>query len=120
MTNIYRASEFALTQAAVEQMLVIREDHIKYFPNDPPVVAGIFVAYPLVEGRPGHKRVVIGFWRQSEFPPEAWEHEGIAEVAGFHVILDVLKEDRPMFRGAVIDYAPDRAFFLRPHSPGSL
>lgn len=115
--KIYHAPEFSLTQAAVDQVGVIRNAYATHFPDDPPVLAGISTGRPLIGSGLGPKRVVIGFWKRSEVPEVAWKEEKIDRIAGFDIIFTVVEADRPMFRDKVIDYAPDSAFFLRPHGP---
>jgi len=93
MQNVYYAPEFALTQAAVDQVGFIREAYVKHFPDNPPVLAGISVARPLIGDRLGPKHVVIGFWRRSEVPHGAWSEEKIDRIAGFDIVFSVVEAD---------------------------
>ncbi len=114
---MFRSSQFALSDTAVEQMRVIRADYLAYSPQNPPVLAGISVAASLVEGKAGQWHVVIGFWRQSEITRDNPEWKNAVRVRDIDVVFDVPEEHLPMFAGKVIDYAPDRAFFLKPIPP---
>lgn len=114
MTQIYRTPEFSLTQAAVDQMNFIRGEYLSHFPDDPPVLAGIATGQRLTGEGAGQSQVIIGFWRRSEVSDRAWKEEAIIEVAGLKIVFNVLRQYRPMFSDAAIDYSPEHAFSLRP------
>ncbi len=117
MAEIYRSSEFALTQAALDQINFIRGEYFREFPDDPPVLAGVSTGYQLTTGAPGAARMIIGFWRQSEISAQALEDEEIVEVAGQKILFAVHRKLRPAFLDSVIDYNPEDLFVLRPLPP---
>ena len=82
-------------------------------PDDPPVLAGISTGHKLgrTETEPG--QIIIAFWGRSEVEPKVWDEGEVVDLGGIKFLFAVLREYRPMFENSVIDYTPERAFFLR-------
>jgi hypothetical protein len=107
---------FTLSDAAIAKIEWIRSEYLDAFPDNPPAMPGVSLGWRLFDdGSTGPKQVFIAFWRASEFPPVAYEE--VQRVSGVDLVFKVLPEDVPVFVGQQIDYAPDRAFFLRPATP---
>lgn len=109
-------ANFSFSSAALAQMELIHRDYLRHSPDDPPVMAGISLGHPISQaGEFGPEAVTIGFWRRSEFPAIA--REIVQRVAGIDLIFPVPPAEAAKFDGKVIDYAADRAFFLRAPTP---
>ena len=117
MTTIAREvpppPSFSFSSAALTQLARIRQQYLAQTPDDPPVMLGVFWGWPISaagekssEGAPA-----LGYWRQSEFTEAAWSE--VTQASGVKLIYAVMPRDRHRFDGRVVDYAPERAFFLR-------
>jgi hypothetical protein len=53
----------------------------------------------------------VGFWRKSEFPESALSE--VEVVSGIQIVPFMRPEDRAKLNGMVVDYSPERAFFVR-------
>ena len=110
--TVYHAEGFSLTQAAVDQVRFIQGEYLRLLPGDPPVLAGISTGY--IHGRDEGEagQIVVAFWTRSEVAPEVLEGQDVVELDGIKFLFAVIRRHRPMFENAVIDYTPERAFFL--------
>ena len=107
---------FTLSEAAIRQIEWLRTHYLDAFPDDPSAMPGVSSGYRLFDdGSKGPKRVIIGFWRASEFPPEA--HEEVQRVSGVDLVFKAPLEDVPAFAGKQMDFAEDQGFYLRPATP---
>ena len=87
-----------MSQAAVDHMAFLRDQYLRQFPEDPPVLAGMFAGHLLNGSRAGAKQLGIGFWRRSEVSDQVWQDEDIVDIAGFKVLFTIPKIDALMFR----------------------
>ena len=106
------SAPFSISVSALRQIERIRSEYARAFPDDPPVMPGINLgARVLDSGKLGPRQVIVGFWRKSEFPSAA--HQQVQRVSGLDLVFPIPPSDLQAFVGKQIDYAPDRAFFLR-------
>lgn|GEM_PF-1157892 len=116
MTEKTIPAPFTLSPAAIKQIERIRDQYLAFSPDDPPVMPGVNLARRLFDdGSFGPERVVIGFWRVSEFPASAYDV--VQRVSGVDLVFPVPPEDRPPFAGKQIDYSDDSGFYLRDGAP---
>lgn len=73
-------------------------------------MACIAWGYVYPEQGPSSESVMVGFYQRSQLPAVA---HGIQTVSGVELIFFVTDETRAKFEGKLLDYAPERGFFLR-------
>lgn len=112
LANIYRSNEFSLSKAALDHVRYIRGRYLDHAPNNPPVLAGISTGYQLGLAESPSGQVIIGFWTQSEVSSTAWEDLKVVEIEDVKFLFVVVPQQRSIFLDAVIDYSPERSFFL--------
>ena len=107
-----KTAPFTISDAALRQIEWIRTQYADAFPDNLPAMAGISLGQSVLkDGGLGDYSVLIGFWRKSEFPDSGYE---LAQrVSGLDFVFPVPDWQVPMFVGKEIDYAPERAFYLR-------
>ena len=77
------------------------------------MMLGVFWGWP-VDGsgrQTGEGAPSLGYWRKSELNAEASRE--VVSVGGVNLIFGVAPEYRDRFKGKILDFAPERAFFLR-------
>jgi hypothetical protein len=101
---------FSISDRAKIEIGVMRRDFEEQFPSDP--VVAVMIGWGLFYLNSGERseNVVIGFYQQSQLDEFA---HGIQEVAGMKVVFFTISKYHARFEGKVIDYAPERGFFLR-------
>jgi hypothetical protein len=101
-----------LTEAAYRQIVFIRDEHLRYFPNDPPetlaIVRGTWISK--VDGS-RHAQVAAGFYRRSEMNDHLRRNRRY--LRGFPCVIPGDPEAKASFAGKTLDYSPERAFFVR-------
>jgi hypothetical protein len=104
---------FGFSSAALAQLARIKQQYFDRSPNDPPVMLGIFWGWPVSAAgkQTGPGAPTLGYWRKSEFTEAA--RSEVRQADGMDFIFSVMPADRGRFEGKVIDYTPERAFFLR-------
>jgi hypothetical protein len=111
--NNLKPANFIFTEAAIAQLAVIRADYDAWFPDDKAEMLAISVGWPVApDGKEGPAQVSPAYWRKSEFSEAA--RELVQRVSGVDLIFGAPEPYSALFEGMVVDYAPDRAFFLRP------
>ena len=110
---------FTFSSHALAQLRRVREQYLSHSPDDPPAMLGVFWGWPISAGgkQIGGGAPIIGYWRESEFADAAWSE--VSKVDGVNLIFSVRPADRHRFEGKVIDYTPERTFFLRPNGAQS-
>lgn len=108
----FKQAPFTISEAALRQIEWIRQQYAEAFPDNLPAMAGVSLGQPVLAGGGlGDYAVMVAFWRRSEFPESA---RGLVQrVSGLDLVFPVPDQHVPMFVGKEIDYAPDRAFYLR-------
>ena len=103
---------FTLSPAAIRQIEWLRSEYLAYSPDDPPVMPGINLARRLFDdGTLGTARIVVGFWRASEFKESA--RPLVQRVSGVDLVFPVPPDDVAAFVGQEIDHTPDKGFYFR-------
>jgi hypothetical protein len=101
---------FSLSDRAKTKIETMRKEFDGHFSSDHAVA--VMVGWGLFHLNSGEKseNVVIGFYPQSQLDEIA---HGIQEVSGMKVVFFTIPKYHTYFEGKVIDYAPERGFFLR-------
>jgi hypothetical protein len=110
--------DFTFSPTALAQLRRVRQQYLSQSPDDPPAMLGIFWGWPIsTRGKQtGGGAPIVGYWRKSEFTDAAWSE--VSKVDGMDLIFSVRPIDRHQFEGKVIDYSPERTFFLRDAATG--
>jgi hypothetical protein len=113
-----RVAPFTISERALRQIEWIRGQYLEHFPDDPPAMAGVNLAQPVLpDGKLGPYSVFIAFWRRSEFKVE--DRWLVQKVSGLDLVFPVPAEQVLLFVGKQIDYDEDHAFYLRDAVSGS-
>jgi hypothetical protein len=101
---------FNLSDRAMAKIETMRKEFNEHSPTNPAVA--LMVGWGLFYLNSGEKseNVVIGFYPESQLDEIA---HGIQELSGMKVVFFTLPKYHAYFAGKVIDYAPERGFFLR-------
>jgi hypothetical protein len=107
-----RPAPFTISDAALRHIEWMRAQCAEEFPDNPPAMAGVGLGQRVLkEGGLDDYSVLIGFWSKSKFSDSGYEL--VQRVSGLDLVFPVPDWQVPLFEGKEIDYAPDRAFYLR-------
>ncbi|MEJ2623686.1 MAG: hypothetical protein P8Z80_03840 [Pseudolabrys sp.] len=101
---------FSISDRAKIEIGNMRKYYEEQFPSDP--VVAVMIGWGLFHFNSGEtgENVVVGFYQQSQLDDFA---HGIQEVAGMKVVFFTIPKYHARFDGKVIEYAPERGFYLR-------
>jgi hypothetical protein len=103
---------FTISTAALRHIEWVRTQYAEAFPSDPPAMADLGLGGQLLEnGEIGSMRIVVGFWRQSEFKPSGYPH--VQRVSGVDLVCTVPSARLPDFEGKELHFTPEDGLFLR-------
>ena len=109
-------ANFTISPAAKIGIEKIRAQYNDAMPDNPAAVAcvGLGYVYPGAytdsDQKPSSEIVVVGFYQQDQFAEVA---HGVQTVSGVDLIFFVTEQTRARFEGKLLDYTPERGFFLR-------
>jgi hypothetical protein len=105
-------AQFTISDTALRHIAWVRAQYEDAFPDDPPVMAGISLGGQLFDnGTIGPLNVVVGFWRKSEFKPEALAE--VQRVSGLDLIFPIPAQYKEAFDGKELHFTETEGLFLR-------
>jgi len=101
---------FTISDAAKQAADTIRAEYDAAMPGDPAAV--LCVAWGIVVPHAGARSegVVVGYYQQSQLADVA---VAIQEVSGVRLVFFTTEEHHGKFAGKILDFSPERRFFLR-------
>jgi hypothetical protein len=112
VTKLLTNAPFTISDAALTHIAWVRAQYEDAFPDDPPVMAGVSLGGPFSgEGSIGPLRVIVAFWRKSEFKPEAYAE--VQRVSGLDLIFPIPEAYLPAFVGKELHFSSEDGLVLR-------
>lgn len=101
---------FTISDAARQAADKIRAEYDAAMPGDPAAVLCVAWGIVVPHSGPRSEGVVVGYYQQSQLADVA---TAIQEVSGVSLVFFTTEEHHGKFAGKVLDFSPERRFFLR-------